>query len=225
MHVSRQAASPARRLTALGLILSIAGYLIPAGAFASPDGAREILPPAEITGNVVMADGLTAVPGVSVMAANARTREIYASSETGEDGTYMLSGLPAGVYDLRIRMTEGIYATEGGIQAVSGTRTIVSLALGPLAADAEDPNAAADEETADEAEEAPPEEGDVPPDPEKKKKDKDGGIVDFIKKPVGAITTIIVSSLIIGSLANSAADDKKGDDEGGMTTTGASPPP
>jgi hypothetical protein len=227
MHVSRRAASPARRLTAFGLILSIAGYLVPAGAIASTDGAREILPPAVITGHVVMADGLTAVPGVNVMASHSETSQIYASGRTGEDGTYTLNGLPAGAYDLRIETPEGIYATDG-FEVASGTRAIVSLALGPIAAD-EDEGEEGEEgegeatDDAAEGEEEPAAEGEEPPEPEKKKKDKGGGIIDFIKRPVGAITTIVVSSVIIGSLANSAADDTKGDDDQPMTQSGSAP--
>lgn len=233
MHVSRQAASPARCLTALGLILSMAASLFPTGAFAAPDGAGgSLLPPAEITGNVVMADGLTAVPGVNVMASNSETRQIYASGVTREDGTYTLKGLPAGSYELRIGMPEGIYATEGAITAASGTRTIVSLSLGPRAQEEDDGEEGDEgEETEEpaeepaEGEEPPAEEGETPPEPEEKEKDEGGGFVDFMKSPVGAITAIVISALIIGAIANSAADDEEGDDEPPMTTIGSSAPP
>src|SRR5262249_32893106 len=48
------------------------------------------VPLAEIRGSVLAADGLTAVVGVSVKAANMRTHEIYSSGLTGDNGAYSL---------------------------------------------------------------------------------------------------------------------------------------
>lgn len=224
MHVLK-AASPARRLTALGLILSFTGTFFPVGAFASTDGAGAAVPPSVITGYVVMADGLTGVPDVNVMASNSETRQIYASGRTDEEGAYLLQGLPAGSYDLRIQMPEGIYATSESFEVAAGTRAVVSLSLGPLAADEGEEDGEGEGEEGTEGEGSDEGEGDQepPPEPDQMEKDKGGGIVDWMKRPVGAITTIVVSALIIGAIANSVADDEEGDDEPPMTKGGSAP--
>lgn len=226
MYVLNQAASPARRLTALGLILCIVGYLVPAGAYASTSGA----PASVITGYVLLEDGLTGVPDVNVMASHTETNQVYASGRTDRVGAYTLQGLPAGTYDLRIQMPEGIYATQQRFEIAPGTRAVVSLALGPLEAeegdeddDEGDPEEG-DEGTEEGEAEQPSEEGDEPPpEPEEMEKDKGGGIIDWMKRPIGAITTIVVSAIIIGAIANSAADDEEGDDVPPMTQGGSAP--
>ncbi len=78
------------RLVAAVLTVALAGYWVPAMAYAREGQPRS----AEIGGLVLLPDGLTPVAGVSVKAANVDTERIYSSARTGQDGVYRLSDLP-----------------------------------------------------------------------------------------------------------------------------------
>src|SRR5262245_10131886 len=108
MQGTTQRAGVFNRFVAAVLTFAIDGYWIPARAFAAVDRPET----AGIRGHVVGADGLTAVAGVSVKAANMETKTVFSSAPTGKDGVYSLKNLPPGTYDLAVETPQGLYAAD-----------------------------------------------------------------------------------------------------------------
>ena len=119
------------RIVAAVLAVTLATYWIPATALASTAPVAPATRAAEIRGSVFSGDGLTAIAGVSVKAANMETHTIYTSSSTGSDGIYKLTDLPAGSYDLAVQTPQGLFAADALVEAMEGRRTMVSLAIRP----------------------------------------------------------------------------------------------
>ncbi|HZI94180.1 MAG TPA: carboxypeptidase-like regulatory domain-containing protein [Patescibacteria group bacterium] len=199
------------RSVALLLTLAISGYWVPASRAAI--GQPQL---AEIRGNVLAADGLTAVAGVSVKAANMQTRQVYTSQPTGQNGMYSLQNLPAGSYDLAVETSHGLYPADTLVDANAGKRLTVSLALKPVAKPGEnakdDPPAPPkpEEGTKDEGkkDEGKKEEGKKdqpasPPEPQPQKKPKKTG--GFWRSPGGAAIVIVAGAAVVGFAANNAA--------------------
>jgi len=216
------------RMVAGVLMVAIAGYCVPAGAIAATQPARS----AEIRGNVLSADGLTGVAGVSVKAAHLETRQIFTSGNTLQDGTYTLAALPPGTYDLAVETPQGLYVADILVDAEPGRSSVVSLALRPAAAVQSDPNSDPNadpnaeqgqegqdqgEKKADEGKRKEGEPPAQPPEPqaEKKKKKKGGG---FWRSPGGAAIGIVGGAVLIGAGANSATNDEN---EPPMTQSGS----
>ena len=216
---------------ALALAISGCGGYWGAAAYAATVSQQA----AEIRGSVLAADGLTAIRGVSVKAANMETRQIYTSSVTGDNGGYRLSGLPAGSYDLAVETPQGLFAADKLIDAGAGTRTIVSLALRPTAqstppdpAKPSDPTPATPDEpkpadpnakAAADPNAKPPEP--AQPEPKEQKKKKKGG--SFWRTPGGAAIAIVVGAALVGAAASGATGNNN-DDENSMTAGGTSIP-
>ena len=233
-----------KKFVAAVLTVAIAGYWIPA---ASASNLQP--PPAEIRGSVLAADGLTAMRGVSVKAANMQTSEIYTSRPTGENGAYRLTGLPAGSYDLAVETPQGLYAADMLIDAGAGSRTIVSLALKPGAPSVRqedppaDPNAPPADPNAPPADPNAP--GDKPADPnastepddkkpEEKKADekkpeeakpepqeqkKKKKGKSFWRSPGGAAIALVVGAALVGAAASGATSNDDDDDDQMSATT------
>lgn len=202
------------RLVAAAMTIATATYLIPVSALAGVPSSAV----AEIRGSVLQSDGLTAVTGVSVKAANMATRQIYTSAVTRQDGRYRLSNLPPGSYDLAVETPSGLFAADVLIDAAAGRRTIVSLSLRPAAhqsrqedpPEPQDPNAPAEPPAEAPPEEPKPEEQPPaePPQPEEQPKKRKGA--GFWRSPTGAAIAIVVGAGLLGAAANSATGD---DDE------------
>ncbi|HEY3176809.1 MAG TPA: carboxypeptidase-like regulatory domain-containing protein [Candidatus Polarisedimenticolia bacterium] len=194
------------RLVAAVLTVALAGYWVPAMAYARESQPRS----AEIGGLVLLPDGLTPVSGVSVKAANVDTEQIYASASTGQDGIYRLSGLPAGTYDLAVESPEGLYAADTLVQAIPGKRVIVSLAInkgiqeGQQGEGEKPPEEQKAGEEGKKVEEGQ-KEGDPnqPAEPEPEKKSKKGK--SFWRSPWAALVGIVPAAILLGFAANAAA--------------------
>jgi len=186
--------------------LAIAAYWVPATALAGIDQNTR----AEIHGNIVSADGLTGVAGVSVWAANMATSEIYTSTATAADGSYTLKDLPPGEYDLAVETTDGLLPADALVQTAPGKSTIVSIALKAVAADDEDENKPGEgekgeEPKADEGQGQENPETPEEPEPQQKKKKKKGG--GFFRSPAGATILIVIGAGAVAAVASSATDN------------------
>jgi hypothetical protein len=74
----------------------------PAAPANGPQVALAVrLPPGDITGIVTAADGLAPHGSVPVALLDATGREVM-TTQTGSDGAYVLKGVPAGTYTLRV---------------------------------------------------------------------------------------------------------------------------
>jgi len=188
----------------------------------SPVLAKTAPPPpafAEIGGTVVGADGLTAVAGATVKAAHVESQKVYTSAATTRNGSYVLSGLPEGWYDVAVETPKGLFVASSLIRASAGQRSMASIALGATAPDAQedppaDPNAPAPEPPKEEPPpseppatppadpNAPPAEPPAPPEQQQKKKG-----TSFWKSPGGAAILIVGGSLLLAAAASSATDN------------------
>lgn len=196
------------RFVAAMVAVTITGYWAPAtmGATSQPQLA-------EIRGIVLAADGLTAIVGVSVKAANMQTRHVYTSPPTNENGTYRLDSLPPGSYDLAVETPQGLYAGDLLVDTSAGKRTMVSLALKPGVQQQgqegqqdqpSEPPKGDDKKTEEgKKDEGKKEEQPAQPEPQQQSKKKKGG--GFWRSPGGAAIAIVVGAVLVGAAANSAA--------------------
>ena len=198
LRTTRKAGAFDRFMASL-LTLAIAGYSVPANLFAStvPSDA------AEISGMILLPDGLTPITGVTVKAANLETKQIYSSEKTSQDGVYRLASLPAGSYDLAVETPDGLYASDTFVDAVAGKRQVVSLAIrsgaqqgiqegqGEPAKPAEEPPAAEGEKK----EEPKTDEPATEPQPDQAKGKKKGQ--SFWRSPLGAGILIVGGAVVI----------------------------
>ena len=169
---------------------------------------------AEIGGSVVGADGLTAVAGATVKAAHVESQKVYTSAATTRNGSYVLSGLPEGWYDVAVETPKGLFVASSLIRASAGQRAMASIALGATAPEAQDPNAPAPEPPKEEppppseppatppADPNAPAEPPAPPEQQQKKKG-----TSFWKSPGGAAILIVGGSLALAAAASSATDN------------------
>jgi hypothetical protein len=208
------------RIVAALLTVTLAGTWIPSTALASTTLVAPSARAAEIRGSILGADGLTTIAGVTVKAAHMATHQIYTSNLTGTDGTYKLSDLPAGSYDLAVQTPQGLFAADALVEAKEGRRTTVSLAI---RADRQDPPPQPPPDAPKEGEKPPeqkpdekkPEEGkkegEKPPEPQAEKPPKKGG--GFWRSPAGAAIAIVAGAVLVGVAASSAVGDDEADDE------------
>ncbi len=193
------------RVVAGLLTLAIAAYWVPATALAGTNQPAH----AEIRGNIVSADGLTGVSGVSVWAANMETSEIYTSTATAADGSYTLSDLPPGEYDLAVETTDGLLPTDAFVQTAPGKSTMVSIALKATAQNDDEKKPGegeqGEEPKADEGQGEQKPETPEQPEPDQKKKKKKGG--GFWRSPAGATILIVAGAGAVAAAASSATDN------------------
>jgi len=174
---------------------------------------------AEIGGTVVGADGLTAIAGATVKAAHVASQKVYTSSSTPKNGSYVLSGLPEGWYDVAVETPNGLFVSGSLVRATNGHRTMASIALGaaPIAEEGEE----TPEEPPAEGEQPPTEEPpkEEPPPPQEQQQKKKGG--GFWKSPGGAAILIVGGSLALAAAASSATDNDIDIDTPSMTPGGS----
>ena len=207
------------RLMASLLTFAVACYTVPANLYAGalPSGVSEI------SGIILLPDGLTPITGVKVKAANLETKQIYSSEKTALDGVYKLASLPAGSYDLAVETPDGLYASDAVVDAVAGKRQVVSLAIRKTAGVQEEPQKPPEppENPPAEGEEKPqkPEEPPAEPEPEPAKGTKEGK--SFWRSPLGAGILIVGGAVVIGVAANEIVgdDDEVGDNDNQMSGT------
>jgi hypothetical protein len=205
------------RFVAGVLTVTLAGYFVPATAIAStpPAVSAPVSAHAEIRGNVFGADGLTAIPGVTVKAAHMETQRVYTSDSTGADGVYRFRDLPPGSYDLAVQTAQGLFAADALVEAKAGRRTTVSLAIRPAARQEEKPEEQEGEKPAEQTPEEGKKEGEEPADkpaePQAQKPPKKSG--GFWRSPAGAAVAIVAGAVVVGVAANSAVGDDEEDDE------------
>ena len=207
-----------RKITAAILMASVAGYWLPASSTVLAAAQSS----AAIRGVILASDGLTAVQGATVKAANLETSRVYESARTGRDGSYELASLPAGPYELAVETTGGkLYATDTTINAGAGKQTAVSLAL---RADAQEGTPAGQEKPKEE----PPKEQPKPADPNEPSPDanKKKSGTSFWRSKTGASILIVGGAVVLGvgaSALSSNNDDDNNDNSMSGGGTGTTP--
>jgi hypothetical protein len=121
-----------RKALALVLVLGLIGIL-PAGAWAQEQTA-----PASaniLMGKVFMKDGNVPMGGATIRAYHLLTGNVFSGMTSPETGSYLLSALPDGSFEISIQIDEGVYYLEQVLTISGGVRNFMSISteIGPLA--------------------------------------------------------------------------------------------
>jgi len=108
-----------KRLVASILVVSLSGFVAPAGAATGS---------ATLTGTVLGADVRTPLAGVTVVVTDAAGQSL-ASAPTGADGTFTVSDLGAGTTRLALSTTDGSFAVATPVVLAPGQTRGVRVAL------------------------------------------------------------------------------------------------
>ena len=108
-----------KRLVASILVVSLSGFVAPAGAATGS---------ATLTGTVLGADVRTPLAGVTVVVTDAAGQSL-ASAPTGADGTFTVSDLGAGTTRLALSTTDGSFAVATPVLLAPGQTRGVRVAL------------------------------------------------------------------------------------------------
>jgi hypothetical protein len=190
-------------------MVALAGYGMPLSTIANAAVQQNS---AEIRGVIVGADGLTAVAGVTVKAANLETSQVFESARTGSDGAYDIAALPAGPYELAVETSAGrLYATDTTVQAGAGKRTMVSLSLRP---DNQEGQPEKPKEEPPKTDEGKPEQPkpDQPAEPAPDTAAKKKG-TSFWRSKTGASILIVGGAIVLGFGASALSSDNDDDDD------------
>lgn len=87
---------------------------------------------AGLHGVIYQMDGSAKYAGAKVTAINVKTRKQYVSNVTGEDGSYEISGMPAGSYDVAIDTGGGIFIADNLVDLNQNQRLSVSYSVQPM---------------------------------------------------------------------------------------------
>jgi len=109
-----------RRPVALGLVLSFAFLLAPAGTIAAEPGV--------VVGRVLATDGVTPLPGVVVSLVDEKSKAVYASAPSSARGTFEAQA-PAGDYRVVAESGKGAYLAGGAVRVAAGANPPVALML------------------------------------------------------------------------------------------------
>jgi hypothetical protein len=104
----------------LAFTLSTAGF----SAFASPSSAR-------LAGRILQSGTSMGVGNAVVKVALRPDARVYESARTDAKGSYSLSGLPTGTYDVAVESSGGLYVSPAPVTLVAGEKRDLSLAIRP----------------------------------------------------------------------------------------------
>lgn len=120
----RRKLSSGRGALAAALLLYIAlgpMLAVPAAAQADQGGA--------IRGVLYQADGRGKLGGAKVVVVDSKTGKQYNSGVTGDVGSYEVTGLPAGTYDLAIDVGGDIFVADNLIELAPGQKLSLSYSV------------------------------------------------------------------------------------------------
>jgi hypothetical protein len=190
----------------LALSIGTAGM----SAFASPSTAR-------LAGRILQSGAGTGIENAVVKVSLRPDARVYQSSRTDAKGSYALSGLPSGTYDVAVESSGGLYVTPAPLSLVAGEKRDLSLAIHPQTQKGEnraegdpappppaptEPPAPAPAEPTTPPPEPPKEPAHPPADQQPKKK------VPFYRTPWGGALIVVGTAVIVGAVAHSSDDSE-----------------
>jgi hypothetical protein len=119
-----------RRILAAIMTLSLVlgpGFVPPAGA---QDAAEEVGHGA-IRGTLYQADEKTPLAGGKVIAINLRTGRQFTSEPTGENGSYAVTGLTGGTYDVVVEVGGNLFVVDNIVDLAPGEGVSRSFSVQP----------------------------------------------------------------------------------------------
>jgi hypothetical protein len=187
---------------ALALVLALTIGTAGISAFASPASAR-------LAGRILQSGSLSGVEDAVVKLALRPDAKVYESTRTDAKGSYSLSGLPSGTYDVAVESAGGLYVSTAPVSLVPGEKRALSLSIRP---DAQKGDTSADPPAPGEPTPppppppvdptAPPPEPpkETPPPAETKPKKK----TPFYRTPWGGALIVVGSAAVVGAIAHSS---------------------
>lgn len=115
-----------RRLLVIALAIGLAlgpAFIAPAAAQEQGRGA--------IRGILYQEDGKTKLAGAKVTAINVKTGKAYSSAVTGENGSYELTDLPGGTYDVVIESGGGLFIADNLVDLGQSQSIALSYSVQP----------------------------------------------------------------------------------------------
>jgi hypothetical protein len=81
-------------------------------------------------GGVILTAEQTHLAGARLLAADPAQGKVYRSEPTAPNGSFALSGLEPGTYDLAVEVDGGLYLVEDPLYLVAGVKRTVRIAVG-----------------------------------------------------------------------------------------------
>ncbi|MEW5806569.1 MAG: carboxypeptidase-like regulatory domain-containing protein [Acidobacteriota bacterium] len=152
---------------------------------ASPGFSRQQTG-SRVSGKILSSDKTTPVAGAIVKAAEIESKKVYESQPTTESGSYEISGLPKGTYDIAVQAEKGLYAVNKLLDVGMNESLSLSLALNE---NAENPGMAKGENTKE----------------AKAKPAKTG----FWNNPLTATLTLVGIAIVVGLAIDELTDEEE----------------
>jgi hypothetical protein len=137
---------------------------------------------ASLAGAVYTAADEQPIDGAVLHAGDILSGLIYSSTQTDDDGNFVLAGLPPAAYQLAIETDEGLYMVGSSVQLDAGQQREVQLELHKKTAK----------------------------DPESAQEDETKGDMGFMNNPLFASLTVIGASILLGVLISEIDDRDQG---------------
>ncbi|MEW5806362.1 MAG: carboxypeptidase-like regulatory domain-containing protein [Acidobacteriota bacterium] len=102
--------------------LSLSLLVLPSLSFSKEAGS-------ELRGKVFRSDGKTAIMGATVRAYHIESGKLYNSAPTDESGSYALTHLPYGYYDVAVETPEGLFVSTQVINVAPDSKLSLSFAI------------------------------------------------------------------------------------------------
>lgn len=177
-------------------------------AFASSPSAR-------LAGRILQTGSGTGVSGAVVKVALRPDAKVYQSARTDAKGSYSLSGLPSGTYDVAVESSGGLYVSTASLNLVPGEKRDLSLSIRPESrreTKADEPTPGEPPPPAEPPAPAPAEPTTPPPEapkeepkkPEAEKKTTTKKKSPFWRTPWGGALIVVGTAAVVGAAAHSS---------------------
>ena len=164
---------PIAKILAVLLVVAVQWLFVPTAA-----GQKS----ATLTGTIYALDGEQPVDGAILHAGDMRTGEIYSSTATNSDGSFVLSDLPPATYELAVEKDGGLYLVGAPLQLAPGQKRDVQLAIHP----------------------------ETVPDPKTVSEEKENREMDWLDNPLFASLVVIGVSILFGALISTLDESDEG---------------
>jgi hypothetical protein len=86
---------------------------------------------AKIMGKLTIGEKKTPVVGATVLAYHLSLAQLFRSEPTGDNGRFVIEGLPHGYFDMAVDAPDGVYVSEQVVNAGPGAEVVANFNLAP----------------------------------------------------------------------------------------------